>query len=305
MRVAVVGGVCKDIFGKEERFGGITYNCIAGARLNKKVVAITKAGKEDLMKWSTIMEKNGVKVIGKEDRTTKLKTMYKDEKRIQIPVSLSSRIEKVGIESELIHFNPLFENQVSMDAIKEGRKKSKIVSLDVQGFVRHAVIGKRIEHKPMKNAKEILRNVDLLKISDIELEYVLSGLEGSVVKVDGIFEHIKGLKKIANSGPSIVELTYGRKGSMVYWREKGETIFFPAFATKNVDETGAGDVFSIVFAIMFAESNSIKEAGMFATVASSFCVEMPAYHGIPDEKKILERVKEYERRICVERFDGV
>jgi len=307
MNFAVVGGLCKDIFGKKEQhFGGITYNVISAARNCKgNVYAITKAKREDLEKWKSIVESDRVKVFGIEDRaTTTFKTEYFGEERYQIPLFLGSTINSFGdLRAEVVHFNPLFAEQVGEKAIKEARKKVDLVSLDVQGFVRKAEVGKRMEHRPMKNAEKILRNVDLLKISEIEIEFVLSGLKNKRVEIRSMKKEIEAMKEIAKYGPEVVELTLGRKGSIVYSKRTGTAIFFPAFATETVDEIGAGDVFATAFAIAYFETEDIEAAGKFATVASSFSVEGKAYERIADREEVLRRVEEYERRISVERLD--
>ncbi len=305
MKFAVVGGLCKDIFGERKEFGGITYNVISAVGMwNGNVYAITKAKKEDLEKWKAIVENDRVKVFGIEDKaTTTLKTEYFGEERYQTPISLSSAINSFGLKADIVHFNPLFAEQVGEKAIIEARKKADMVSLDVQGFVRKAKVGKRMEHRPMKNAEKILKNVDLLKLSEIEIEFVLSGLKKKRVKIRSMKEEIEAIKEIAKCGPEVVELTLGRKGSIIYSKRTGTAIFFPAFATETVDETGAGDVFATAFATIYFETGDVEAAGGFATVASSFCVEGKAYNRIADREEVLRRVKEYDRRIFVERFD--
>jgi len=305
MDIAIVGGLCKDIFGKKEAFGGITYNVLSAAKISKAYVyAVTRAKKEDLEEWKSIVESDRVKVFGIEDRaTTKFKTEYFGEERWQTPLSLSSAINSFDMNAQIVHFNPLFAEQVGLKAIAAARRRARIVSLDAQGFVRKARVGKRMEHKPMENAKEILKNVDLLKLSEIEVEFVLSGLKGRRVRVESMREEIEAIKGIAEYGPEVVELTLGRKGSLVYSKKTGQAIFFPAFATNTVDETGAGDVYATTFAIIYSEERDVEKAGVFATVSSSFCVEGKAYSRIAEREEVLRRVEEYRRRIFVEKID--
>jgi len=79
-------------------------------------------------------------------------------------------------------------------------------------------------------------------------------------------------------------LTHGPRGASVY--RAGEVRDFPTRRAKEVDLTGAGDVFAAAFLIRLAEVDDPWEAARFANVVASFSVEGQGVSAIPSRSRL-------------------
>jgi sugar/nucleoside kinase (ribokinase family) len=82
----------------------------------------------------------------------------------------------------------------------------------------------------------------------------------------------------------ILVLTHGPRGATVY--HAGEVRDFPTRPAKEVDPTGAGDVFAAAFLIRLAEVDDPWEAARFANVVGSFSVEGQGVSAIPSREQV-------------------
>jgi len=85
----------------------------------------------------------------------------------------------------------------------------------------------------------------------------------------------------------ILVVTHGPGGATVYHR--GEARHFPAFATIEIDPTGAGDVFAAAYLIELERSGDPYAAAHFANCVASLVVEKPGTEGIPTLKQVKQR----------------
>ena len=69
----------------------------------------------------------------------------------------------------------------------------------------------------------------------------------------------------------IVVVTDGANGAAVH--AGGAVQRIPAYATREVEPTGAGDVFAAAFLIALARGESVRSAGIFAACAASIAIE--------------------------------
>ena len=97
----------------------------------------------------------------------------------------------------------------------------------------------------------------------------------------------KTLRKLAKLNPVSATITLGKRGS-VTWTE-GRTFKTPAFKTKAVDTTGAGDVFHGAYAYGILKGFSIEKITQFASAAAALkCRTLGGRHGIPKLADILK-----------------
>ncbi len=87
----------------------------------------------------------------------------------------------------------------------------------------------------------------------------------------------------------VVGLTRGNRGSRVLaagrWRD------VPAYAAREVDPTGAGDVWAAACLIHLVESGDPLAAARFANAAASLSVEAEGLAGIPARSAVEERLR--------------
>jgi sugar/nucleoside kinase (ribokinase family) len=89
----------------------------------------------------------------------------------------------------------------------------------------------------------------------------------------------------------IIVVTRAERGATVY--RGAESHQFPARPARQVDPTGAGDVFAASFMIRLVETGDPHQAAQFANVVASFSVEGPGVTAIPVRNQVeayLERV---------------
>jgi 1D-myo-inositol 3-kinase len=77
----------------------------------------------------------------------------------------------------------------------------------------------------------------------------------------------------------VVALTRGARGATLFSGTRRQDI--PAFPAREVDPTGAGDVFGVVFALELARGASPEEAGSAAARAAAHVVEGPGLGTLP------------------------
>ena len=90
--------------------------------------------------------------------------------------------------------------------------------------------------------------------------------------------------------PLIIVTEY-RDGSTVFQRRPNGAIAMfrvPPRPAKEVDPTGAGDIFATSFLIRYQETGDPLDAARFANVAASFSVEYIGISGMPSRQQVLD-----------------
>lgn len=86
----------------------------------------------------------------------------------------------------------------------------------------------------------------------------------------------------------ILFFTLGYRGSRLWadglWQD------VPAFPAREVDPTGAGDVFAAAFLARYVETGDIAQASLFAAAAAAVSVEAVGTAGIPTRAQVEERL---------------
>jgi sugar/nucleoside kinase (ribokinase family) len=85
---------------------------------------------------------------------------------------------------------------------------------------------------------------------------------------------------------SVLAVTEGAAGAVLYWH--GDRRRFRAPAMKEIDATGAGDVFAASFFVRLLTTRDPWEATRFATLVASRSVARVGLDGIPTPREIEE-----------------
>jgi 1D-myo-inositol 3-kinase len=150
-----------------------------------------------------------------------------------------------------------------------------LIGVMPQGFFRRWNEEGQIYFAPWEPSLAVLRRINLLVISELD--------------VPGPDELVRDWGRFVD----IIVVTRAERGATVY--RSGESWYFAARPTQQVDPTGAGDVFAAAFLIRFSETGDPRQAAAFANVVASFSIEEPGLSGIPMRRRVeayLERVKE-------------
>jgi sugar/nucleoside kinase (ribokinase family) len=285
MKFLVIGNLTKDVIRtkKEERigFGGAASYCsITAKKLGCETQVLTR-GNHELDAWVKNLENLGIEVeLQQSENLTSFVNDYMLVERKQFVYRDAGKIDfKDFGKVDVIHLGPVL-NEVTLECVKEAKKNSKIVSLDVQGFVRE-LKGKEVIKKFWDEKEDFLKYVDLVKISGYEIDSVCEKK-----KYEDVFDELMSF------GVKVVELTLGEKGSII----ASEGIHrIPAFKTTLVDKTGSGDVFATAFAIRYLETKNPLESGFFASAAASFVVEDFGAKNIVERERVEKRFKDLKK----------
>ena len=160
------------------------------------------------------------------------------------------------------------EREAVLLALEKAKEHGKLVSFDVN--YRETIWSKA---DCAKQVERVLPYVDLLKISEAELDFV------------GGEENIPTF--MAQHDIAVVILTLGGEGSNIYFKQECQSM--PARKVPVADTTGAGDSYWGAFlcrllaqgvrTITDITMEKLVSAGTYGTISSSICVQRPG--GIP------------------------
>ena len=158
-------------------------------------------------------------------------------------------------QARVFHLGPLLANDIPVQMI-EHLSKTGLVSLDIQGYLRH-VSNKKVIHLDWRDKVAALPFVGILKANEFEMQV----LTGKTNVRDGA-------KYLADLGVPEVVLTLGSKGSVIY---KGGIFYtIPAFKPSAVvDATGCGDTYMAAYLWMRIKGSEIQEAGEFGAALAT------------------------------------
>jgi len=87
----------------------------------------------------------------------------------------------------------------------------------------------------------------------------------------------------------ILFFTLGYRGSLLWSDGRWQNV--PAFRAREVDPTGAGDVFAAAFLTRYLETGDTAQASLFAAAAAAVSVEAVGTAGIPSRAQVEERLR--------------
>jgi len=270
-------------FGDELVYGGGTYSAITARKLDWASAILTK-GNTTLDACIGRLNGMGIEVFLEDDAST-LEVVNDRRSGVwnQRILSTTGKINfNVDKKFDIIHVNPLFK-EVDRELLRRARKKCGLLSLDIQGILRNERNGVMYLEK-LEERAAWLEGIDVVHVSESESDFVS--------EKDSPEEICEDLKSV---GPKIVLYTMGAAGSYVLGREFNK---IPAFKVKEVDPTGAGDVYSVAFDIFYSETHDERAAALFSSAAASFCVEGFGYKNIQPRQRVEARFKQLAEIGC-------
>lgn len=141
-----------------------------------------------------------------------------------------------------------------------------LLGLTPQGWMRTWGTDGEVQHKPWQAPESLVSQVGAVVIS--------------VEDVDGDEDEIE---RLAHLIPILV-VTEGPAGARLYWH--GDQRRFRAPHMREVDATGAGDIFAAAFFIRLYVTRDPWEAARFATALAARSVTRPGLEGVPTPEEI-------------------
>jgi sugar/nucleoside kinase (ribokinase family) len=261
----VIGHVAHDLTPEGPRLGGTAaYSALVARALGLRVGIVTASGPE-----TSLQALNGIPIINVESPTsTTFENIYTEHGRVQYLRAQATRINFTNVpeawqHASIIHLGPI-ANEI--DAILPEAFSPTLLGLTPQGWMRQWDAESRVSRMEWDNADSALVRAGAVVIS-----------REDVAGDDELIEHMAHETRI-------LAVTEDSAGAVLYWN--GDRRRFRAPAVKEVDATGAGDVFAAAFFVRLLTTRDPWEATRFATLLASQSVTRAGLDGIPTPREI-------------------
>ena len=263
----VIGHAAHDLTPEGWRLGGtVAYSALTARALGLRVGIVTATGPE-----TSLEALKGIPVVAVESpRSTTFENIYTEHGRVQYLRAQASRIHFMNVpevwrRTPILHLGPI-ANEMD-DILPEGFFPD-LLGLTPQGWMRQWDSDSRVSRAEWMNADSALVRADAVVIS-----------REDVNGDDELIEHMAHETRI-------LAVTEDVAGAVLYWN--GDRRRFRAPKVKEVDATGAGDVFAAAFFVRLLKTRDPWEATRFATLIASRSVTRPGLDGIPTPSEIEE-----------------
>jgi sugar/nucleoside kinase (ribokinase family) len=259
-----LGHVVKDITAGGWRLGGsVAYASVQAHRLGLRTAAVTSCSPD--MSPAEIMPHTQWHVLP-DEQTTTFDNSYQAGVRRQAILETAHQIGVAQIPSSwrstpIVLLAPVFWD---LD-VRTGSvfPPESLVGLGAQGWLRQFE-GGRVRPLPFEtDAPWLIGDVAFVSEEDLE-------------EPERAAEWLKYV-------PMVV-LTRGPRGATVF--DDAGRHDFPAFPAREVDPTGAGDVYATAFLIRFKETSDRDESARFAAAAASLVVQGVGLDAVPTRAEI-------------------
>ena len=254
----ILGHVTRDIFGSSSRVGGAAaFAARAAVSLGIEARLVTVAP-DDAPELAELRRLPGLElVVARSDRITTFRHEYVAQRR---QLWLVERARALALDDipaawrapELLYAGPVAGE--CDEALLDGLSAAYAMGC-IQGWLRDPVAGQRVRPRRLPGPCRI--------------PLALRAVSFSASDHPGAAELSR---ELSHAGVRVA-VTRGRRGARVAWRE-GEG-WVPAVPAIEVDPTGAGDVFALVFGLSCWAGHEPLEAGRRAALAAARVVEGP------------------------------
>ncbi|MFP3896757.1 MAG: PfkB family carbohydrate kinase [Anaerolineales bacterium] len=255
--------------------GTATYSALTAHRLGLRTAVLTCADPA----YPLFAEEPSIAVHHLSAlQTTTFKNVYSCRRRRQYiqscaPPLVAADMPVGWTHAAMVHLGPVAQ-EVDGGLIRS--LSSSFLGLTLQGWLRRWDRDGLVSYAPWDGAASALGMADVAVLSLEDLE----GDEGRLAPYLSAARHLV--------------LTRGRQGATVYY--EGEVVHTPAYRVREVDPTGAGDVFATAYFVHFFETRDVRKALCFANAAASFVVETVGAASIPSREQIVWRLRHGQLR---------
>ena len=261
----VIGHAAHDLTPDGPRLGGtVAYAALTARALGMKVGIVTAVGSE-----TPLGELEGIPTIAiHSPQSTTFENIYTHEGRLQFLRAKAATIDFEQVPSAwrnapIIHLGPIANE---MEPTFPLTMTPVLLGVTPQGWMRQWDSDGRVSIRDWENAETLLAQAGAIVLSRED--------------VGGDHEMIEHM---AHQTRMLV-VTEGAQGCVLHWH--GDRRRFRAPQVREVDATGAGDVFAAAFFIRLHATRDPWEAARFATLIASYSITRPGLEGIPTQSEI-------------------
>jgi 1D-myo-inositol 3-kinase len=283
----VVGHVCVDLVGNKRVLGGsATYVALTVKKLGQRVGVLTSADFEPGIMDVLIgienlrVAANDVRIarLPSEATTTFVNVYGPDGRRQELhavaEVLHAEHTPPEWREARVVHLAPV-ALEVALDFVPAF--PNALLGVTPQGWMRAWDEQGRVSAVAWEEADFVLRRADVVIFSEEDVP------DPAVIP------------RYAETARLLV-ITEHRHGALIY--ERGKPPWrSPAFRpSRQLDPTGAGDVFAAGFLTQYARTGDVAASADYANCVASFAIEKRGGQGIPTPAQVEERLKRGKRR---------
>ncbi len=271
--------------------GPAAFVSLAANKLGAKVSVVSKVGAE-FQEYFKLLRRNNIDLsrvqIVENAVTTSFIITYNDGKRRLQIKNRGPQIFPEDIPDSLramaIHVAPV-ANELSVEVIRKLRRKTQLLSIDPQGFLR--------EFDETGNARP-------KRLSDMSLLQHCDVFKSTIEEIKTMTGHAKlgtAIKQVLKCGVKAVLVTMGEKGVLAYF---GQELYHILACKPKIlkDPTGAGDVLIGAFLAEYIRGRELLWCCCVGSAAASFVVEDVGSRRFGKKNEIYERAtKIYEKGI--------
>ena len=268
-----IGHFCQDVTPNGYTIGGgAAYSTVTARNLGLGTHAVTSVA-EDFNRKNPVLDRINV-TYHDSIETTIFDNQYDQYgKRRQMILGIGDKLQPSHIPIELQNTDIVYLCPIADEVDPELVRcfKHCLIGVTPQGWMRQWGSSRQVRPKRWDTAEKILSHTDILVLSD-----------------EDILANPKDLDKYIQ-WTKIVVLTRGKNGAVLY--ENGQVIESSSYSVKEVDPTGAGDVFAAAFLINYYDTGSSVSALNFAHCVASFAVEGRGLTAIPTLEQVRNRIR--------------
>jgi len=244
--------------------GTAAYSALTARALGLRVGIVTAVGPE-----TSLEPLNGIPVLSIESpRSTTYENVYSGNGRVQYLRAQAAKIDfedvpEIWRSASIIHIGPIADE---VDSVLPKSFSPALLGITPQGFMRQWDAECRVSPSKWRDSDAGLAMAGAVVLSRED--------------VGGDDELIESMAHQT----SVLAVTEAAAGSVLYWH--GDRRRFRALEVKEVDATGAGDVYAAAFFTRLFQTRDPWEAARFATTVASYSVTRVGLDGIPSQDEI-------------------
>lgn len=262
----VIGHITKDIYPGDSKIGGtVTYSALTARNLGHKAKILTCSGPD--LDLSGLPDDLSI-ISHMSETSTTFENIYYDGHRRQFIKQRArplywSDVPQAWMSSSIVHLGPL-DQEIGEDVAN--CFPEALLGLTPQGWMRAWDEQGLIHPTIWTPSDALLRRADAIILSE-----------------DDVGGDMALIKSYANRTRVLV-LTAGWKGSTVYCGEQARS--FPSPQVRELDPTGAGDIFAAAFLSALHATHNPWLSAQFANCVAAHSVERSGLESIPTRQEI-------------------